>query len=233
VRVTGDYDGDGKTDYAVWRPTTGVWYVILSSNPGSPLHVDLGSSGDVPVPGDYDGDGKTGCAIWRPSEGAWIILFSSGIRLNSKCIGTSSGPFQSLVTTTVTERPISPSGSPGTGVGTSSPVSRPGTVIAKQWGRLGDTPVPGDYDGDGRADYAVWRESSGTWFVIPSGSPAAPIAAQWGLPGDIPVAADYDGDGKTDFAVWRAKSGTWYLIPSSNPTAPDWVQWGAPGDIPR
>ncbi len=29
---SGDYDGDGKTDYAVWRPGDGFWYIINSKD---------------------------------------------------------------------------------------------------------------------------------------------------------------------------------------------------------
>ena len=57
--TAGDYDGDGKADFAVWRPSVGGWY-ILSSSTGNPLPTTyLGLSGDIPVPADYDGDGKT------------------------------------------------------------------------------------------------------------------------------------------------------------------------------
>jgi hypothetical protein len=75
-----------------------------------------------------------------------------------------------------------------------------------QWGAasLGDVPVPSDYDGDGRADVAVWRSTDGRWYVIRS-SDGAQSAVQWGAAslGDIPVPADYDGDGRTAFAVFR------------------------------
>src|SRR6266481_3006545 len=54
-----DFDGDGKTDIAVFRPSTGGWYIIPSSNPSVPIGEEWGGQGDVPVPGDYDGDGKT------------------------------------------------------------------------------------------------------------------------------------------------------------------------------
>ena len=57
-----------------------------------------------------------------------------------------------------------------------------------QWGQTGDVPVPGDYDGDGKTDFAVWRPGTGEWFVIDSstGKPR-PAAQQWGDVGDIPV----------------------------------------------
>ena len=35
----------------------------------------------------------------------------------------------------------------------------------QQLGRPGDIPVPGDYDGDGKTDFAIWRPDSATWIV--------------------------------------------------------------------
>jgi hypothetical protein len=91
-------------------------------------------------------------------------------------------------------------------------------------------PRPADYDGDGRADFALWNSSNGVWQILLSEG-GSQYFQQWGLPGDKPVPADFDGDGKTDLAVWRPSEGKWYIasIATGSVTV---ISWGLDGDIP-
>ena len=78
VPVPADYDGDGKSDVAVYRPSAGIWYILQSTtNFAVPVSYQWGLPGDTPVPGDYDSDGKSDPAVYRPSTGTWFILRST------------------------------------------------------------------------------------------------------------------------------------------------------------
>ncbi|HEX8266607.1 MAG TPA: FG-GAP-like repeat-containing protein [Pyrinomonadaceae bacterium] len=190
-----DFDGDGRADFAVYRPGNSGWYILYSSN--SPIFsYGFGQPGDLPAPADYNGDGRTEVAIFRPTgqgdpNKAYFYILQ-----------TSINPFR-----------------------------------AEQFGREGDVPVPGDWDGDGLADLAVYRDGSQTggqsyFFYRPSSQPGVDFRTiTWGVTGDKPVIGDYDGDGKLDAAVFRPSVAYWYVLRSSDNQF-EQRQFGVSTDIP-
>ena len=194
IPVSGDFDGDGLVDVAVFRPDSdrmagaSEWFLLESG--GEARSVLFGGSGlDVPAPADYTGDGVTDIAVFRPvsdlmpGAAQWFILPSEGGPAFDVYFGAAGGM---------------------------------------------DLPAPADYDGDGKADIAVFRPESdlvpgaSQWFILPSGSNAARYATTvggfsvlFGQAGvDQPVPADYDGDGKADIAAYRPTSADFFILPS-------------------
>lgn len=225
-RTRGDFDGDGKSDVAVFRANSGEWFSLRSQAGFNGLQ--WGQELDKPTPADFDGDGKTDVAVFRPATGDWHIIKSS----DNSVITIQFGVAEDL------PRPADFDGDgradlcvfrPSNGVWYRLN-SNNGQFVAIQFGLSGDVPQPSDFDGDGLADINVFRPSNGTWYRLNSGDGGF-FAINFGQSGDVPTAADYDGDGESDVSVWRSTNGFWYRLNSQDGQFAA-LQWGVSGDVP-
>lgn len=226
--VRADFDGDGKSDLSVFRPSNGNWYLQRSTSGFSAAN--FGLNGDVIVPGDFDGDRKADTAVWRPTNVEGNLDFF--------VLRSSDNTFAGTVWGITTDTPV---------VADYDGDNRDDVAIWRAsnglwciklaaggeryvaFGQNGDKPVQGDFDGDNKSDTAVFRPSNSTWYVQRSTDNGLTVF-QWGTTGDIPVFADYDGDNKDDFAVFRPSNGTWYISRSTGGTS--FIAFGQNGDVP-
>jgi hypothetical protein len=185
--VVGDYDGDGKADVAVYRSGASpgqqsFWFYRGSSNNpgGNVTFVQWGQNGDFPAPGDYDGDGMSDFVIQRNDGGGrarfWLLQTAGGA--DSVIFGTPNdliipGDYDGDGKTDIAVARAS-----GGQIFWFVRPSSTGTISAAPYAIFGssaiDVPAPGDYDGDGKTDIAIWRPSgtegeSRFWIALAAG----------------------------------------------------------------
>lgn len=216
-----DYDGDGASDIAIWRPSDGLWAIRDITR------VYFGQGGDIPAPADYTGDGTTDIAIFRPETGLWAI----------RDVGR-------LYFGRAGDIPV-PGDYTGDGISEGA-IFRPSTGLwafqgsgeRAYFGSDGDIPVPmymGDCTDRGQKYPAIFRPSSGLWAVREVGR------AYFGKSGDIPVPGNYDIDqidqvaGKSSLdiddapiAIFRPSTGLWAIRDDRRTRT--WL--GEEGDVP-
>jgi CSLREA domain-containing protein len=225
-RTPYDFDGDGKTDIGIFRPSDGSWWYTRSSDDAFRVYA-FGAAGDLLTPGDYTGDGKSDIAVFRPATGEWFVQRSEDNSFFSFPFGVNG------------DIPA-PTDYDGDGK-TDAAVFRPssgtwfilnsggsGTSIV-QFGSAEDKPVAADYDGDGKADVAIFRPSDGSWWYLRSSDSQFRVFS-FGVSTDKPVQGDYTGDGKADLAVFGSSSGEWFVQRSEDNSYFS-VPFGAMGDI--
>jgi len=187
VLASGDYDGDGISDIAIFRQDCGLWSIKGLGN------TYFGKLLDLPAPGDYDGDGLLDVAIYRPSSGLWAVKNITRFYFGGEEDLPVSGDYN--------------------GDGTcDSAVFRESNglwsvrgVTARYFGANGDLPVPNDYDDDGTTDIAIFRGSSGLWAVLGT------TRCYFGKAGDLPVPGIYKWTGSFPNipAIYRPATGLW------------------------
>lgn len=203
---SGDYNGDGTSDIATFRGSSGMWSVRNITR------AYLGGSADHLVPADYNGDGTSDIAIFRISSGMWSVRGLTRFYLGS-----------------TNDQPV-PGDYNGNGTAEAG-IFRPSSVL---WsirdltrvylGAHDDTVIPGFFNADDAKDIAIFRGSTGMWSVRDL------TRFYFGASTDDLVPGDYNGAGRWEGGIFRESTGLWSIRNVTRIYLGSTNDWALPAD---
>ena len=232
-----DFDGDKKTDLALWNSETKTLYFQLTST--GQFYNKKFFDHEVayePVFADYDGDGKTDFGFYQQFIGEWVLFLTSG---NDSAEKTLFGNHSDLPIPTNLDGDSKYELTiwrPNASTWLILEEDDQGNKIPRKIyeGNYQDSVFAGDYDGDGKSDLSVWRPDDGNWHIVKSGTNFdfdQSEHIQHGKEWDIIVPNDYNADGRCDLVFWRPEDKTWYFLYAGSQNK-NQIQFGNEGDIP-
>jgi hypothetical protein len=211
VPLSGDWDGDGVDEVAVFRRGDGGGTFRLLQDDGTRQAVRFGRGSDVPLAGDWDGDGRADVGVRRPGARSFLLRSGDGT-VTALRLGT-------------------PAGVPVTGDWDGDGTTDLGLWSARRGrftlhtlagdtrvrlGGAGSEPVTGDWNGDGATDLGVYDPSTAS-FTLRTGAAdgsdglAVTRTVVFGGFSDLPVTGDWNGDGITDVGTWTPATAVYSL----------------------
>ncbi|RKG93049.1 hypothetical protein D7V97_40340 [Corallococcus sp. CA053C] len=224
-----DFDGDGRSDYAVWRPSTGMWNIVFSATHLT-QSIQWGQQGDVPVPADVTGDARAELIVWRPSTGTWHVRNWDGTTQSTQwgTLGDIPVPLDFTGDKKAEFAVYRPTYVGGTAESQWHIRYANGTSTSINWGAISDVPIARDFDGDGYEDLSVYRPSTGQWIIrFLNGTNAIHALGAWG---EVPV--PFKAGNQWNLGLWRPNDGT-FTTKNIHGGGTASTVYGIPGDVPR
>ncbi|WP_407652571.1 MSCRAMM family protein [Aporhodopirellula aestuarii] len=201
--LTGDFDGDGVDEAVLF--INGQWFVDLNGDgqwDAGDLWVRLGTELDRPVVGDWDGDGKDDVGIFgrRWQNDAERIRQDPGLpdpaNQRRRQLRREDLVHRELTEEEKQQRVLL-RGEDGEWLADA-------VDHVFQYGEQVDTPIAGDWNGDGIDQIGVFR--GGQWMLDEDGDgrwTSKDRPKNFGQPGDEPIVGDFNGDGIDEIGVVR------------------------------
>ncbi|MEO1617753.1 MAG: fibrinogen-binding protein, partial [Planctomycetota bacterium] len=205
IALAGDFNGDGEDEVAIY--VGGEWFVDLNGNgvwDSGDLWILLGTEMDRPVVGDWDGDGKDDIGIYgrRWEQDLRRVKADAGL---PDPANRSRRYLESRKTRGLVSKQIRDTGRERILRRDDENVLRADAVDhVFLYGEDVDTPIAGDWNGDGIDQIGFFR--AGTWVLDEEGDgrrKESEAMFEYGRPGDQPVVGDFDGDGIDEVGVIR------------------------------